>query len=547
MGFEYIGPFPDPDRQPPSNANQESATQGPQGAQAETAQNSYPQPEQQMFPGGEPIYREHVSGQLRPPYIPPPGPPPVWSLTPPAPPSGQPYGYNGQNGFAPPPAAYSPGPPQSYPHYGAGYQPSVPGYYPGPYPPWAPPRPKRNTYQLVISIIAFICACLISLAGIITGLILLLISVVSTDRLGPQQLFGGQVLFVVFTIAGLVGGGFSLYHSGRALFFRKASAPFKLPWFWIFFILYLAVLIMAAALRGNGLALANVPGTIFLISLAGILPALTFLALGARRLRSPRKDDWPTTWRRFTLSLVCGTTLSIALALILEALLSLVVVGLNALNLNDPNMPIPRDAQGIITVLIVVSVVAPLVEEAVKPLGVVALIGRVRGAAEAFLLGMAGGIGFDLIETSGYISQGYKDWLDVAIQRSTAGLLHGLGAAMVALGIYYLTHRDSVNRRVLIGIGCILYAILQHAIWNGSFLLQLLPGPLGSYLANGTVTLGPVSFQAFMLVYLFESLLMLIFFIFVTGKLRGKSSEPSLQQPVPQMAMQAQRPAEARL
>ena len=84
--------------------------------------------------------------------------------------------------------------------------------------------------------------------------------------------------------------------------------------------------------------------------------------------------------------------------------------------------------------------IAPVVEEAVKPLAVVALIGRIRGAAEAFVLGLACGVGFDMVETSGYIGTGYHDWLNVALVRSGSSLLHGFGAAMVALGWYYLTH-----------------------------------------------------------------------------------------------------------
>ena len=76
------------------------------------------------------------------------------------------------------------------------------------------------------------------------------------------------------------------------------------------------------------------------------------------------------------------------------------------------------------------------------------MIGRLRSAAEAFILGFACGIGFDLIETSGYISLGdSRPWVDTALERSTAGLLHGFGAGMVALGCYYLTHRHSINNR----------------------------------------------------------------------------------------------------
>ena len=124
-------------------------------------------------------------------------------------------------------------------------------------------------------------------------------------------------------------------------------------------------------------------------------------------------------------------------------------------------------------------------EEGFKPLAVVTMIGRIRNASEAFILGMACGIGFDLIETISYMGIGYNGWINVAVDRSTAGLLHGVGAGMMALGWYYITHKDALKRNhIQIGLGCMLYAILQHAIWNGSFILQFLPDPIGPYLEN---------------------------------------------------------------
>jgi hypothetical protein len=144
-------------------------------------------------------------------------------------------------------------------------------------------------------------------------------------------------------------------------------------------------------------------------------------------------------------------------------------------------------------------------------------------AAEAFVLGLACGIGFDLVETSGYIAMGYRDWFDVALQRSSAGLLHGFGAGMVALGWYYLTHRGSHRHRMVLGFGCWVYAVLQHAVWNGSSFLQILPAPIGPLL-SGNVPLGPYSFPVFLLVLVTESLLMLAFFVHVTEKLRGQGA-----------------------
>ncbi len=433
----------------------------------------------------------------------------------------QQYPYQQQQLYNHPPNGYVM-PPQGYPGYQYGY----PGYSPYVYHyPVQPTRPSRDRYLFVMSILAVIGSSIATLGGVISAGILLLISFVPSSNFNgqPGQLFSGVVLFVALAIAGGLGGSFGLFHSIRSLL-RKPSSAFKLPGWWIFLASYVVVIVIAALLRANGLAVANLPLSVFLIALAGILPALTILSLGVSRLHFPRNARWPTRWRRFALALASGATLSIVLALIFESILTLVAANVlntsSGFSLDNPNQPLPSDPRAIGFLFILVSVIAPLVEEAVKPLAVVAMIGRIESASEAFVLGLSCGIGFDLIETSGYISSGYQNWLDVALQRSTAGLLHGLGAAMVALGWYYLTRPRASQHRYLLGFGCMLYAVLQHAIWNGSFGLQLLPAPIGPYLANGVIGSGAFAFPSFLLVYVVESILMLTFFFFVTGKIR---------------------------
>ena len=278
----------------------------------------------------------------------------------------------------------------------------------------------------------------------------------------------------------------------------------------------------------------TVPLAFLFIALSGILPALTFFAIAVRRVRRPGAHKWPTTWRHFTLALVSGATSAILLAALFEFLLTLIAVwqfGITNLSFVDnPNASIPHDSKSVIFILLIVSVIAPVVEEGFKPLAVVTLIGRIHSAAEAFILGMACGIGFDMIETTSYIGMGYHRWIDVAIDRSTSGLLHGLGAGMVALGWYYVTHKDALKcYRIPIGLSCMLYAILQHALWNGSFVLQLLPAPIGPYLTNGKIPILAYQLDAFLVIYVIFSILMLCFLWFVTGKIRlqampGKST-----------------------
>ncbi len=583
MGSEYIGPVPNPDT--PRNRPFPMKTQfiphkgentflnSSGDGKSDTIDDDQTQPvraisaPQKVETYQEPAYREHVSGNLfvhpsdatnfRPAYQP--YQPPVqqqqqgnsYPVTPqplpqnngnpyPAPypyapyppyPGNQHYagypGYpNGQNNYTGTQTPYAPY--YNYPAYGYppyGYQPYR---YPYPYS-WAPAQPKRDGYLLGMSITSFIGSILVLLSGIGSALFLLLIAILpTTSNLGAGQKFGSLAEFFAFAVAGLVGGGFTFYHSLRSLFLKKRSAEFKLPWFWIFFVLYLVVVLIAAVITAHGQAVTNEPLTIFMISLAGILPSLTIVALGVRRVHFPRNAHWPTSWRRFAVALVSGATLAILLALIFELVLTVVLqrsLGVNV-SLDNPDQQIPQDPKAILFLLLLVSVVAPLVEEGVKPLAVVIMIGRIRSAGEAFILGLACGTGFNLIETTGYMGMGYTNWLGTAIERTSSGLLHGFGAAMVSLGWYYLTHPKESRHRFLIPLGCWGYAVLQHAIWNGSFVLQLLPAPIGPYLDNGVVALGPLSFPSIMLVYGVLTILMLTFFLYMTRKVRPKISPP---------------------
>jgi len=174
--------------------------------------------------------------------------------------------------------------------------------------------------------------------------------------------------------------------------------------------------------------------------------------------------------------------------------------------------------------LLLLSVIAPLVEELVKPLAVLVLIGRVKSKGEAFALGLACGIGFNLVETTGYISSGYNDWLTVALVRSGAGLLHGFGAGMVALGWYYLTHKEESpwQKRLWLTLGCAGYAVLQHAFWNGSVGLAFLPGPIGSFFQNWSWNTGPIALDGIELINIVEMIAILFFFVYVSGRLRAE-------------------------
>lgn len=491
------------------------------------AQNGY-NPQIQQIPQAQQSQQGNAPGYAHYPYYPQTNQPAYAPV---------PQGWQG-NGYAPP-ISYAPNAQAASGGYANnGYY--YPAYY---YPPYyyptygyanfyaaQPQRPKRDGYLFTMAIISTVCSSIVLLTGLLCTLFLALFALAAGTSTStssqPEALFGGIVLFTALALAGLVGGSFGLFHSINSLLKRR-SREFKLPRSGIFLGLYVILLIIGFIVRGSAQVIANIPLSIFLIALAGLLPAMTILSFTIRRLHYPKEARWPTTWRRFAIALISGATSAILIALILEEVLGLIVqLGLNltSFNLNDTTN-VPSDPRAILYLFLVASVIAPIVEETAKPLAVIALIGRMNSAAEAFFLGMACGIGFDLIETTGYISEGYRNWVDVAVERSTAGLLHGFGAGMTALGWYFLTHRNSLkNRRVLIAIGCIIYAMVQHAIWNASSLLVLLPAPIGPFLNNGQIMIGSYPLQSILLVYLIISILILVFLIFVTGKLSGRTA-----------------------
>ncbi len=426
----------------------------------------------------------------------------------------------GQMPFYPGQSGYSQ---NGYPYLPYGYY----GYYPWPA---APVAPKRDTYTLVVSIIAFICSLLVTLGGLVCLGLAGLIEIVPSSNLPEAARFEGSIAILAFALMGIIGGSFCIYHTIRALFFQKASHSIRLPRFWTFLLSYLVILAIGILLHSQQLDITTPPLTTVLIYLAAIFPVLTILSLGLYRLRPSKTDPLPTTWRRFTLALVSGATLSVSLAIILESILTILLAGSQSNTITtclSDSTSCTANPSIIAILLLTVSVIAPLVEEFVKPLAVIILIGRVRSKAEAFALGLACGLGFNLIETTGYISSGYTNWLSVALERSGAGLLHGFGAAMMALGWYYLTHEKegSGRRRILLALACGGYAILQHATWNGSIGLALLPDPIGHFFMTWSINFSGISIDAFEVINAVEVIAMLIFFLYMAGRLRGQPAQ----------------------
>jgi hypothetical protein len=239
------------------------------------------------------------------------------------------------------------------------------------------------------------------------------------------------------------------------------------------------------------------------------------------------------------MSLFYGMTLAPLIAVILETILTLIIIFALGLTGQDASAVLSQPTGGqlspkvTLAMFLVLSVVAPLVEEGVKPLGALLVIRRLRTPGEAFLVGLAAGAGFDMFETIGYIGQGQADWISVAIERVGAGLLHGVGAGMVALGWYYLVNGKGVRLRWLRGIGCGLYAVIQHGVFNAFSLAgQVLPSNVNDWL-SAPLYLGPLPLQRMDIVFLGVYAFILGVLIFMTSRLLRAKGMPEPPPPAP--------------
>jgi hypothetical protein len=254
--------------------------------------------------------------------------------------------------------------------------------------------------------------------------------------------------------------------------------------------------------------------------LATGLPALWLIYIGTHGLlpSSPKRN-----WGVFATGLVLGPFI----ILILEMLL-LVGMGVLAIFwiLLDPSQSYQlnglvfrlqnaaHDPQAILNTLLpflvnpgvlliglaFISVLVPLVEETLKPIGVWFLAGQKIKPAQGFGYGVISGAGFGLFENLGNTSGGGDVWAVLAASRITTLLLHCFTAGLVG---WALASAWSQRRYLRLAISFII-AVLIHGLWNGMAVLsaassiQAVPNlsiptrvqQLGSYASVGIIALG---------------------------------------------------------
>lgn len=168
-----------------------------------------------------------------------------------------------------------------------------------------------------------------------------------------------------------------------------------------------------------------------------------------------------------------GATVVVVLALVLYSLVGSIGVGLAAPPIAALLRTLESLAGGFValdllttrgaaSLLAFTVVVAPIVEEIVKPIGGIAVYPRTR--AEAFVFGAASGAGFAVAESfvAAWTTVPF-DWLPVLATRSVSAAIPVLGAGIMGLALHDRQHPgDGLSLPRALGL-----AGLLHAAWNG--------------------------------------------------------------------------------
>jgi hypothetical protein len=337
--------------------------------------------------------------------------------------------------------------------------------------------------QALFSLVAALGCWTLTLIFVVTG-VLALVSPTSLDR-DPLSMF--------LLAAGSALGGFLLLPSAGLALLRLFGRTLELPG-WLKWILRPSVLIILfppalllgyLATRSAQLAWLLLPP--FHILVVG-LPILWIVYVARRGLPlgSPQR-----AWGVFGSGLVLGpgaiTVLEI-LVIGVAAMLAIVYVAatpglaqeLEALNfrvalVGDDPEEILRLLQPYLTspgILLVIfsfmTIIVPLIEETLKPVGVWLLAGRQLTPGEGFVLGLVSGAGYALYENLAYTTLGSSFWLEVVLLRIGAALLHVGTTAFLGWALVLAWRERRYLRLGVVFVG----AVLFHGAWNALALLS---------------------------------------------------------------------------
>jgi hypothetical protein len=316
------------------------------------------------------------------------------------------------------------------------------------------------------------------------------------------------------------------------------STTFRPRQIWLLALLFpLAVLMGHLVLSLNLLPIVSFP---LLHVAVAALPPLFILALVGRGLGEV------TSRRDLILQFSSGAFLSTLIAFALEAMAGLSVLTAAFLGVTiQPNGPVllqklakyledPTWLQDplalapslmspiiLVTALAFVAGIIPLIEEAVKTIGVGIMAYRQPTLPQAFFWGLAGGAGFAFVEGLLNTSANLQTWTSVAVLRVGATLLHCFTGALVGLAWYSVL----AKRHWGYGVGLYSASVAVHGLWNalsaGIAFASL--EALGGGAANNTLMLASFGVLAILALLLVLALAIALALIGLTRHVRKRS------------------------
>ncbi|HSR30584.1 MAG TPA: PrsW family glutamic-type intramembrane protease [Anaerolineae bacterium] len=299
--------------------------------------------------------------------------------------------------------------------------------------------------------------------GALAGLVFLVAAVESDWRLSLA------VMAPLF--AGMIGGGVVAFSALRALGKARAWA-FRLPPAWALaggFVMALAV--------GLGLWHADVSkaflGPIFVALAAALAPlAVVSWIVGQQSGAVNARRGWT--------SFGLGATAAASAAYLLNTLLSAAVLFL-IFGLVETLQPLAEElltalefgtltgellSPWFLVTLVEIAVIAPLVEELIKPLPLLPLLKRITSQRDALLLGVLAGAGFAAVENLLYTALVGPAWGGVLAMRVMGSALHSFGTGLMAVAWWRLLRREPGAAKMWArNYGL---AVGAHALWNGT-------------------------------------------------------------------------------
>ena len=282
----------------------------------------------------------------------------------------------------------------------------------------------------------------------------------------------GQVAAIFL---GLFCGPLAVYH-GTSSISNRQSSTLKLPAFYIFWISLGLVLGLGTLIINTDIASAFLFPPFFVLGAA--LSTFAVLAWAYRKM------GFPITWRQASLAFICGNTLAVLVAIILETILPYLAYlliepfqsladGFADFGWGTPGL-IERlfASPAILVFLAITAIEAPIPEEFAKALGI-PIFGRARiqNERQAFAIGLASGAGFAILENmlyeGLYAAHNGWAWGGITLLRSIGSVLHPLGTGIIALGWFRM--RDAEGGRMGKLFKAYLLSVGLHTLWNGGF------------------------------------------------------------------------------